>query len=102
MKTNYCHMGNQFFGDIDQMINFIHSYNVDQVPIQLLIDILEETKKQGYYLSNEKEFTNSVKEGKVSKLLISRIVELYQEYDVCNSGSMTSDIIDFIEDEINE
>ena len=78
-------MGNQFFGDI-----------------QLLIDILEETKKQGHYLSNQKEFTNSVKEGKVSKLLISRIVELYQEYDVCNSGSMTSDIIDFIEDEINE
>ena len=49
----YSTSGKQFFGEIDHMINYLQSCEMTEANILSFIEVLKETKKQGYYLSNE-------------------------------------------------
>lgn len=58
MNYNYSQTGKHFFGEIDNMIEYLKCNNYDQYSkytIMAFIEALEETKKEGYYLAKKKK-----------------------------------------------
>lgn len=63
--NNYIHTGEEFFGDIDQIINHLNiiissHYGYVSDNINIVIGKLEESKKQGYYLKKDKGLTFNI------------------------------------------